>query len=263
MTSRTPKAGRKRPSAAGKKAGHLAGDRPDSQNTATSLPLGGDSIPLPSEPEIYRVDAAVVAEKYAHRPPRGDHGSTRFPWREHVHRLEAGIEEMNDDMLVQLKQLQGLQSQLSELSELVHALRVTHLSELRSMAISLDNLRRDLISERQAFSARSTFNAVLPCLDSLMRMQSAANRNSQSEFEAQLAATVDTLRRALSGLGFTEFTCSPGERYDPVLMECLGEADGENGVVLAIVRPGYRVGTIIARPCGVLISCSSNETEIQ
>jgi molecular chaperone GrpE (heat shock protein) len=76
---------------------------------------------------------------------------------------------------------------------------------------------------------------------------------------------LSSLRRVLRTLGFEEFEVAEGEPFDPARMESLEYAEGEQGVVLSVIRPGYLANEVVVRPCGVRIAdpsaAAANETQ--
>lgn len=151
------------------------------------------------------------------------------------------LEELAEDMLQLRERLDRLETSLRE--------------SVAGLARAVSAIHRDLLSERRALAARHAFDAVLPTLDSFRLMrQGLESAGTDADIRAQLTGVILALTQLLQGLGFAEFEAEVGEKFDPARMQCAGYAEGEAGVVLAAVQPGYRAHDIVVRPAGVLIA---------
>jgi molecular chaperone GrpE (heat shock protein) len=123
----------------------------------------------------------------------------------------------------------------------------------RQQAAELYSLRRDLLEDRRAQANRSAFDAVHPAIDQIELMQ-ATLPESESDAARHVSVLLSSLRMVLRRLGFVPFTVDVGDPFDPARMECVEYAEGEQGVVLAVLRAGYRADGVVVRPCGVAIA---------
>jgi molecular chaperone GrpE len=164
------------------------------------------------------------------------------------------LEEIAEDLLAITEGLKGVQTALQEL-----ALRVEHVYQIQQNASfqvgkELDAMRRELLGDRKALAARGTFNAILPTLGTLVEMQRGLQGEEHEQIRAQIHGIICSLRNLIQSLGFSEFSPAKGDPFDPTAMECDGYAEGPEGVVLQVMRAGYRVGDAVVRPAGVLLA---------
>jgi molecular chaperone GrpE len=143
--------------------------------------------------------------------------------------------------------LTELEARVEQLTEAVRASGA-------DTARALEAMHRDLVGERRALATRTVFEAVAAALDSLGTMRDGLEGERDRRMHTQLRAVIGTLTNVLQELGFSQFDAKVGEPFDPARMESLGYADGERGVVLATVRPGYRADDAVVRAAGVLIA---------
>jgi molecular chaperone GrpE (heat shock protein) len=144
-------------------------------------------------------------------------------------------------------------------AQLELAARVTADAEAVQAALSaqrraITELRRDLLSDRRSLAVASVFSAVAPALDSLRAVREGIDPDGGGALGLQTDAVASALRNLLQSLGYVSFEAAVGEPFAAQRMECLGHMDGEPGVVLATVRPGYAAGEVIVRPAGVLVA---------
>lgn len=167
--------------------------------------------------------------------------------------LAEAIEEIAEDTLHLMERVGTVDARLSGLAEQVG--RIAHLLEerLTADARAVDQLRRDLLGERRAQSARHSFDTVVPAIDALDAMRGGLDPAADERTRVQLAGVLGVLRGLLQRLGFVEFVAEPGQAFDPARMQCLGEADGPAGRVVATVQAGYLAHDAVARPAGVLV----------
>jgi molecular chaperone GrpE (heat shock protein) len=168
--------------------------------------------------------------------------------------LAAGsIQELADDLLLLLRMVRGLSDAQTEMRAQVES-ALSRLQQIqRQQAAELYNLRRDLLNERRAQANRSAFDAVHPVIDHIGLIQ-ASMSDCDSSVARHMSALLSALRMLLRGLGFAPFSVDVGAPFDPARMECVEYAKGEQGVVLAVLRPGYQADGVVVRPCGVAIA---------
>lgn len=165
----------------------------------------------------------------------------------------AGLDELAEDMLDVLERMH----EVSRGQQQLRGALVEGLTELgraqRQQAVELDGLRRDLLGDHRARAHATAFDALHPAIDHI-ELVCASLDGHDDERRMALASTLSVLRRAVQTLGYRPFTPELGEPFDPTEMECLDYGDGDPGVVLAVLRPGYRANGMLARPCGVQIA---------
>ena len=162
------------------------------------------------------------------------------------------IDELADDLLHLLRMVRELSDGQAALRAHVDSLLAQQQQFQRQQATELYNLRRDLLGDRRAQANRSAFDAVHPAVDQIELLQAALPESESSA--RSMSVLLSALRMVLGGLGFVPFSVEVGDPFDPTRMECIEYAEGEKGVVLAVLRPGYRADGAVVRPCGVAIA---------
>jgi molecular chaperone GrpE len=121
-------------------------------------------------------------------------------------------------------------------------------------------LRREISREIER-GRRELLADLLDVVDNLDRALDAARTNaSANQFDA-LVQGVDLVRRQflakLEGFGVTRIE-SDGQPFDPALHEAVSAvptADpGQDGLVVGVVRQGYRIGEDVLRPAAVAVA---------
>lgn len=163
------------------------------------------------------------------------------------------LEEMAEDMLHLMEQTARMERTLSTVSSLAEQIRHTQDQYHRHQIVELEKLRKDMLSERKALVARSTFNAILPAMESLILTRGALDAEIDPVVVNQLTAVIGTLNNISQSLGYSSFEVLPGEDFDPVSMECFGYQEGNPGTVVRVERVGYRTAEAVIRPCGVIL----------
>jgi molecular chaperone GrpE len=166
----------------------------------------------------------------------------------------AVIEELAEDMLNLLRRAQALESTNAEILARMDRFDQALNDVRRHFVQELGTLRRDLLGERKALVALSTFQAVVPTLDSLQTMRVHPSVRKAKQVRTQVEALIGAMTTVLRSLGIEEFKVTKGEPFDPARMECAGYAKGKPGTVLDVVRPGYTAGGTVVRPAGVRIA---------
>ena len=173
-----------------------------------------------------------------------------------VAKEDDAFQEIAEDLLDLLKRIKGLEESQSKLINRLDQLDATVRDGLRSQAMEVDQLRRDLLGEQSGMAVRMTAEAILPAIDKLRPLQTEAgkNRRRNEAYANQLDAALEALTGMLRSLGFTSYEPTINTPFDPTTMLCAGEAKGAPGVVLGVVQPGYRVQDLIFRPARVLLA---------
>ena len=169
--------------------------------------------------------------------------------------ISDSLEELADDMLHLMRQVQGIEQRLADSTTRLERIEQSVNQSNIYFGQQLDKFRREIIGERKALSSLSILNAVLPTLDSLKSaFLTKSTETANMADNSLILSIIDSLNRMLRNLGFTEFMAIHGDPFDPDYMECLGYSDGNSGIVLDIVRPGYKVENTIVRPVGVILA---------
>jgi molecular chaperone GrpE (heat shock protein) len=156
------------------------------------------------------------------------------------------LDEIADDVC---GLLQSSRSAAAELAQLKAVLENTG----RLQAIELDRMRNELLGQWKEMGVRSAFNAVATALDQLRAMHGGLDPEQDGRARGQIAAVMSSLRNALRGLGYEEYSVEPGAAFDAQKMEVVGYDSGPPGAVVRTARPGYRTRDAIAGVCGVIL----------
>ena len=184
------------------------------------------------------------------------------------------LDELLEDQLEVLRQVQTLAVEQTRQSQRLDALA----ESVRGMATTthqgLSRLRTELLSESKGVAHLRTLEALVEPYDRLSNMcealqrqrnaakpsQRSRRRKSKQDDSAesvhnQLRAVVMILERAIRDLGFERFEVQVGEPFDPEQMQCSPDyAEGEPGIVLKVMKPGYRAGNAVVIPAEVVIA---------
>lgn len=171
--------------------------------------------------------------------------------------IPPGLDELVEDTFQLRRQVQALERGQQDMLARLDALAASVSGGARAQAVELDTLRRELLGDSKARSTRGVFNAVVMAMDLLRMLQAGAADPGGG------AAVLAGLRNLLQSLGYLEFVIGVGRPFDAAWMECVEYAEGPPGVVLGVVRPGYRSGDTVVRPCGVRIADPATRTRTE
>jgi molecular chaperone GrpE len=111
--------------------------------------------------------------------------------------------------------------------------------------------------EQAALRVRRDFvKALLPALDALELAIKHGAEGSPALLDG-LKAARDALAKALASQGAERIPAEPGQGFDPDLHHVQGaveRAEVPDGTILEEIRPGYRVGKLVARHGEVMVS---------
>jgi molecular chaperone GrpE len=121
-------------------------------------------------------------------------------------------------------------------------------------------LRREISKEIER-GRREILADLLDVVDNLDRALDAARSNASGDKHDALLQGVDLVRRQflakLEGFGVTRIA-SEGQPFDPLLHEAVSAvpaaAAEQDGMVIGIVRHGYRIGDEVLRPAAVAVA---------
>jgi molecular chaperone GrpE (heat shock protein) len=164
----------------------------------------------------------------------------------------AALEELADDMLEVLQRLGNLERQSQETAAAIAEMRRYLQEATNHHSRAVDGLRAEVNGDRRGIALKLIFEPVAAALDSLDMLRQGLDPASDGRAYGQLTAAAATLSNVLAALGFERFDAALGESFDPRRMQSFGHADGEPGVVLGILHPGYTASSTVVRPASVL-----------
>ena len=163
------------------------------------------------------------------------------------------IEEIAEDIVDLIKWTNNIEKKQDMILEQLNNFNNVMLDNKRQFAIELNKIRVELLEDHKALVGRNAFDAIVPTLDSLNKMKNSLPQKHK-QMHSQLEGIVGLLNNIIQSLGFTIFKVEEGILFDPAKMECLGcNNKGEPKTVVEVVRPGYKSGNMMIRPCGVII----------
>jgi molecular chaperone GrpE len=165
------------------------------------------------------------------------------------------------------------------------SLKPTYVEELEQKLADKDKQLQDAIARYRGASAefeesrlrlrrevgkdiergrREILADLLDVVDNLDRAIDAARSNAAAGRVDTLLQGVDLVKRQflakLEGFGVTRIE-SEGQRFDPALHEAISAVPAaspdQDGVVVGVVRHGYRIGDEVLRPASVAVAKSS------
>jgi len=121
-------------------------------------------------------------------------------------------------------------------------------------------LRREISKEIER-GRREILAELLDVVDNLDRAIAAAQRSANTDGMEALVQGVDLVRRQflakLEGFGVTRIE-SEGQAFDPSLHEAVSTVPAtdpdQDGVVVGVIRQGYRIGQDVLRPAAVAVA---------
>jgi molecular chaperone GrpE (heat shock protein) len=163
-------------------------------------------------------------------------------------------EELADDMLALTKQMAAQEARLAALTASVSQLQATVEGMARAHGMELDQLKEALVSDRKELIGRSTFNALVPAIESLHCIEGMCQgRKGHAPLLQQTQTILNLLTGITRSLGYQSMEVEKGAPFDPKIMECVGLEAGEPGRVLRVDSPGFRAGSVLVRPCRVIL----------
>ena len=167
---------------------------------------------------------------------------------------DDALEEIAEDMEDVIQRLGRLERQSQETALAVTALRDIVAEHSSYQYRLVESVRNDLADSRKGLALRSVFDPTALALDQLEAILKGFDPEKEQAIYGQVSAATSTLSNLLQSFGFTRVAPDVGAPFDPARMQCLGYAQGQPGVVLQVLRPGYLAGEILIRPSGVLIA---------
>lgn len=132
-----------------------------------------------------------------------------------------------------------------------------HTKYLRTLA-DLENVRKRSIRDRDEAIQRTKkqiLEDLLPVIDSFnIGIDEASKIDPNGPLFKGFQMAIEQLNSVLAEYGLTRID-SVGEEFDPQIHEAIGyESTDKDGVVLSIVRHGYKIKDNLIRPASVLVS---------
>ncbi len=123
-------------------------------------------------------------------------------------------------------------------------------------------LRREISKDIER-GRREILADLLEVVDNLDRALDAATAQTTGDRLDALLQGVEMVRRQflskLEGLGVTKIT-TEGQRFDPALHEAISAVPAstaeQDGMILGVIRQGYRIGEDVLRPAAVAVAKS-------
>lgn len=120
----------------------------------------------------------------------------------------------------------------------------------RSLA-DYSNLEKRIESQRQLFVTLATTAVIIKMIEALDDFNLAYSHLQ----DAGLKMAIDKFISALRSEGVEEINPT-GQDFDPVSMECVETASGENNKVITVRKLGYKLNGQVIRPSQVVVGKS-------
>ena len=167
---------------------------------------------------------------------------------------DAPVQEPAEDL--RDLRIRALESILQEKEKTLHEYIRAYKKEQTDLEAFKDRLQREQAEELFAAKAKAT-EALIEVLDNLQLSVDAASRGGTVESMTQgVQMVADQFRSVLKQQGLEEISPT-GQAFDPACMEAMSvipvtDADQDN-MVLATLKPGYRIGEREVRPALVQV----------
>ena len=142
--------------------------------------------------------------------------------------------------------------------------RDEYLDSLQRLKAEFDNFRKRTAREQADLVTRASERLVrelLPVLDDLGRALEAAEQHQEAQLEDGVKLVHRSLADVLRREGLVEIETDG--RFDPHVHEALlsQPSDAEEGTVLDVVQPGYKLGERVLRPARVVVAAAPEAPE--
>jgi molecular chaperone GrpE len=191
----------------------------------------------------YEVPVKVVDRRWwANQDPQ--HGGARPSTEPSL--KPTYVEELEQQLAAKDKQLQDA---LSRYRQAAGEFEESRLRLRREISKDIERARREILAD------------LLDVVDNLDRALDAAKANTSADSAQSLLQGVELVRRQflakLEGFGVTRIE-SQGQPFDPALHEAISavpaDAPAQDGLVVGVVRHGYRIGEDVLRPAAVAVA---------
>ena len=140
--------------------------------------------------------------------------------------------------------LQELEQKIAELD-----------SQLKRAVADYHNLEKRVAEGRSELTKWGTSELLvklLPALDHLEQaLEGASEADRQSGWFRGVELAVKELNQVLQGEGLSQIAADG--QFDPNIHEPFDKAEGENNMILKVVRKGYNLNGKVVRPAGVVV----------
>ena len=125
-----------------------------------------------------------------------------------------------------------------------------------------ENYRKRAARDHASFAARASealVKELLPVLDDLERALEAAEQHEEAKLEDGVRLVHRSFFQALQKQGLEQIETNG--RFDPHVHEALlsQPSEQEEGSILQVIQPGYRLGERVLRPARVVVSAGPPE----
>lgn len=168
--------------------------------------------------------------------------------------LYATVEEIAEDIVHIIRSVKQIEGNQDHVAELLAEIRKEIGDQKHQISVEFAKLKNEFFGEQKALINRKTFDTIIPTLDSLIIMKDSLSLK-QKGIPSQLDSVIALMNNVIQSLGFSAFQSEIGSGFNPAQMECIGFSEkGEPGTIVKVIRPGYKAGSVIVRPCGVLLA---------
>ena len=170
---------------------------------------------------------------------------------------------MTDEPIIQNEEAEASEDEESpDALGALQAERDELFGRVQRLAADFDNFRKRAAREQADTIARANERLVkelLPVLDDLGRALEAAAGHEEAKLEEGVQLVHRSLVALLEREGLAEIETDG--RFDPYVHEALlsQPSEQEEGAVLQVVQPGYRLGDRVLRPARVVVSAGPPE----
>ena len=142
----------------------------------------------------------------------------------------------------------------------VTAERDQYLDHLQRMKAEFENYRRRVQRDNEALVLRAgegVIESLLPVVDNMQRALEAAEKHEEGQLIKGVELVAGQLRGVLEGHGLDQVPAEPGVPFDPNVHEAVVAQDNDDypeGVIVAVLEPGYLLHGRLLRPARVIVS---------
>ncbi|HMK92790.1 MAG TPA: nucleotide exchange factor GrpE, partial [Thermoleophilia bacterium] len=106
-------------------------------------------------------------------------------------------------------------------------------------------------------AGEGVIESLLPVVDNMQRALEAAEKHEEGQLIKGVELVAGQLRSVLEGHGLDEVSAEPGVPFDPTVHEAVvaqTSADHPEGVIVAVLEPGYLLHGRLLRPARVIVA---------
>jgi molecular chaperone GrpE len=151
--------------------------------------------------------------------------------------LEKKLEQLETERAALQEKIKELECEHRELEEFLIKMK-------KEFTLASEALKRDQ-EKKEKLLAESVARDLFPIIDTLDHALEHEDNSGLRMIRSQIMSVLE--KYGVSEVG------KEGETFDPNWHEFLGYSDGEENVVVRVVRKGYRIGDVLLRPALVII----------